>query len=218
MDNRLFYCYKITNTVNSKVYIGITTDIARRLRQHKCDAKKNNNPLYKSIRKYGFDKFNISVIDTKETWADICIVEISIIKKLNAMDRQCGYNLSSGGEGAYGAVRSEETKAKLRAITKKQMTSEAREHLSLIAKKQMSNPLNRELSRQGALKQTNKNLSGLKEYYKENPDAYLKNGMKGACKPKACIYNKIKYYSITEAARQNNMSVSTIRRKVTIYG
>ena len=49
------------------------------------ESNKNNNPLYKSIRKYGFDKFNVSVIDTKETWTDICIVEISIIKKLNAM-------------------------------------------------------------------------------------------------------------------------------------
>ena len=119
MDNRLFYCYKITNTVNSKVYIGITTDVRKRFVQHKLESNKNNNPLYKSIRKYGFDKFNVSVIDTKETWTDICIVEISIIKKLNAMDRQCGYNLSSGGEGAYGAVRSEETKAKLRLAWKR---------------------------------------------------------------------------------------------------
>ena len=212
MDSKTFYCYKITNTINSKVYIGITTDIARRLRQHKCDAKKKNSPLYKSIRKYGFDKFNISVVNKKETWADICIVEMSIIKKLNAMDRQYGYNLSAGGEGAYGAVRSEETKAKLRAITKKQMTPEARKHLSLIAKKQMSNSKNRELSRQGALKQTNKNLSGLKKYYKENPYMYLENGLKGCCKPKPCNYNGIKYPSIAEAARQNNISETTMRR------
>tara|TARA_Y100000004_G_C8810670_1_gene367533 strand:- start:43 stop:699 length:657 start_codon:yes stop_codon:yes gene_type:complete len=213
MDNKTFYCYKITNTINSKVYIGITTDIARRLRQHKCDAKKKNRPLYNSIRKYGFDKFNISVVDKKETWADICIVEMSIIKKLNAMERQYGYNLSAGGEGAYGVVRSEETKAKLRAITKKQMTPEARKHLSLIAKKQMSNPKNREMSRQGALKQTNKNLSGLKKYYKENPDAYLKHGLINA---KRCVYNNVEYRSIAEAARQNNIPETTMRRKVII--
>ena len=215
MDNRLFYCYKITNTVNSKVYIGITTDVRKRFVQHKWESNKNNNPLYKSIRKYGFDKFNVSVIDTKETWTDICIVEISIIKKLNAMDRQYGYNLSAGGEGAYGAVRSKETRLRLSKITKKQMTPEARKHLSLIAKKQMINPANRELSRQGALKQTNKNLSGLKKYYRENPDAHLKHGLINA---KKCYYEGSIYPSIAEAARQNSMAETTMRRKVTVYG
>jgi len=79
----------------------------------------------------------------------------------------------------------------------------------------MSNPENRELSRQGALKQTNKNLSGLKKYYKENPDAYLKHGLASA---KRCIYNNVEYRSIAEAARQNNISETTMRRKGIING
>ena len=213
----MYYCYKIMNKINKKNYIGITSNINRRIRQHRHEAKINKNPLYQSIRKYGFDNFNIIIVDCKETWKDICVIEINTIKQLKAKNRQYGYNLSSGGEGAYGAVRSEKTKAKLRAITKKQMTLKARKHLSKIAKKQMSNPANRELSRQGALKQMSdpemkkRCLSGLKKYYKNNPNAYKKNA-----KGKPCTYNNIKYKSIAEAARKNNMAESTMRRKVII--
>ena len=77
----------------------------------------------------------------------------------------------------------------------------------------MSDPKNREISRQGALKQTNKNLSGLKKYYKENPEKHLEHGMINA---KSCIYNNINYPSIAEAARQNSMAETTMRRKVII--
>ena len=93
------------------------------------------------------------------------------------------------------------------------MTPEARAHLSKLAKKQMSDPKNRELSRQGALKQTNKNLSGLKKYYKENPGAYLEHG---GLNSKECSYNGNKYISIAEAARQNNISETTMRKKCTL--
>ena len=217
----MFYCYKITNQVNNKLYIGITKNFEQRRRQHVNVSTNTTDPqynhrLYASIRKYGIDLFTFAVIKTMDTWNKIAEYEIYLIDKLDTMNEEIGYNLSKGGEGAYGVVRSEETKTKLRAITKKQMTPEARAHLSRIAKKQMSDPKNREISRQGALKQTNKNLSGLKKYYKENPHMYLENGLKGFCKPKACIYNGIKYYSIAEAARQNNMAETTIRRKVNI--
>ena len=203
-----FYCYLITNKINNKVYVGITSDIKNRIRQHRYDVKKKNSPLYNSIRKYGENNFSITIIRAKSSWNKICEYERNIIKKLNTMNRNYGYNLAKGGEGAYGAVRSKETKAKLRAITKKQMTPEARKHLSDIAKKQMSDPKNREISRQGALK-GKKNLSGLKRYYKENPEAYLKHGGKNS---KKCSYQGNIYKSIAEASRQNNMAETTMRR------
>ena len=214
----MFYCYKITNQVNNKLYIGITKNFEQRRRQHVNVSTSTKDPqynhrLYASIRKHGINSFEFKVIKTMNTWNEIAEYEIYLIAKLDTMNEEIGYNLSKGGEGAYGVVRSEKTKAKLRAITKKQMTPEARAHLSRIAKKQMSDPKNREISRQGALKQTNKNLSGLKRYYKENPEKHLAHGMLGA---KTCTYNSINYVSIAEAARQNNMAETTIRRKVNI--
>ena len=131
----MFYCYKITNQVNNKLYIGITKNFEQRRRQHVNVSTSTTDPqynhrLYASIRKHGVNSFEFKIIKTMNTWNEIAEHEIYLIAKLDTMNEKIGYNLSKGGEGAYGAVRSEETKAKLRAITKKQMTPEARAHLS----------------------------------------------------------------------------------------
>ena len=58
------YIYKISNTINSKVYIGKTTrDIETRWREHKKDALVGNTKLYRSIRKHKLDNFYISMIE-----------------------------------------------------------------------------------------------------------------------------------------------------------
>lgn len=54
--------YKITNTINNKVYIGETTrTINARWRQHKARAKDSQYTeyLYRAIRKYGIENFTI---------------------------------------------------------------------------------------------------------------------------------------------------------------
>ena len=128
------------------------------------------------------------------------------------MNRNYGYNQSKGGSGAYGAVRSKKTKAKLSVITKKQMTPEARAHLSRVSKKNWQDPDYRKRFEEGVKKKKQTyNLSGLKEFYKKNPDANARHATK-----KPCDYNGVKYCSIAEAARQNNMAETTIRRKVNI--
>lgn len=59
--------YLITNTITNKVYIGQSIQIERRWSEHKARAFNNNancydNPLYRSIRKYGVDAFVLSII------------------------------------------------------------------------------------------------------------------------------------------------------------
>jgi len=141
----IFYCYTIKNTHNNKVYIGITNNYKRRKRQHKSvmnrkTSKQYYSRLYCSMRKYGFDSFKWTIVKTSDSYLDICKYEINLIAKLDSMNEENGYNMSKGGSGAYGAVRSKETKAKLSAITKKQMTPEARAHLSLMSKKNWQDP------------------------------------------------------------------------------
>ena len=50
--------YKITNNINSKIYIGITINsLEQRFKQHLRDAKrKKQYPLYEAMKKYGKDK------------------------------------------------------------------------------------------------------------------------------------------------------------------
>ena len=50
--------YKITNTVNDKVYIGQTIQqLKRRWNQHCCYSKFSDVHLYRAMRAYGIDKF-----------------------------------------------------------------------------------------------------------------------------------------------------------------
>lgn len=59
--------YKITNSINNKVYIGQTiTTLKHRFSQHKCSAlnKERKNALYNAIRKYGIENFFIENIET----------------------------------------------------------------------------------------------------------------------------------------------------------
>ena len=57
------YIYKITNTINGKMYIGKTElTIEKRFQQHCKDSqrdKMSNRPLYKAMRKYGVEFFSI---------------------------------------------------------------------------------------------------------------------------------------------------------------
>ena len=54
--------YKITNTKNNKVYIGKSTDIERRWKEHirhsKDEFTKEKPAIHKAINKYGVNTFN----------------------------------------------------------------------------------------------------------------------------------------------------------------
>ena len=94
------YVYKITNTINNKVYIGITQSIEKRRIQHfNC---KKKHPLYNAIKKYGKNNFTFEVIDTSNDRKSLCELEKYYIKLYNSNDRKYGYNITSGGEDNKG--------------------------------------------------------------------------------------------------------------------
>lgn len=59
--------YKITNTINHKVYIGQSKNIIRRWQAHKNRAfvpnKEYDKYLYRAFRKYGIDVFTFEIIE-----------------------------------------------------------------------------------------------------------------------------------------------------------
>jgi group I intron endonuclease len=110
----VFYVYKISNTKNSKLYIGKTNNPKMRWAGHCSDAKngRKNYPLYNAMNKYGFDLFKMEIIEECDT-EELCFErEIYWIEhyqsNISKYGRQCGYNLSAGGEGAAGYVFTEE--------------------------------------------------------------------------------------------------------------
>ena len=94
--------YKITNQINGKVYIGITTgSIQKRWREHKCAANKGNQlPLYKAIRRYGYEAFLIEQLSTADRLEDLKAQEVKFIKEFGSFYADGnGYNMTDGGDG-----------------------------------------------------------------------------------------------------------------------
>ena len=59
--------YKITNTINNKLYIGKTNlTLLQRFKQHIYSSKKiklEKRPLYSAFKKHGIENFSISLIE-----------------------------------------------------------------------------------------------------------------------------------------------------------
>ena len=91
--------YKITNNVNGKIYIGLTTEsLERRWKGHLAHSKFSNKHLYKSMRYYGVDNFSIEKIDSTDDFKKLGELERYYIKLYNSTDPNIGYNLTAGGE------------------------------------------------------------------------------------------------------------------------
>lgn len=58
--------YKITNLLNGHSYIGLSTHIETRWKEHKSQynqEREKDKALYKAFKKYGIDNFNFEVLE-----------------------------------------------------------------------------------------------------------------------------------------------------------
>ena len=159
------YIYKI-QFPNGKHYIGLTTSLERRTKQHKKCAKNGDIKLiYKALRKYEMvDSFELIEIDTATTLEELNKKEIEYIQtyKSHYVDG-CGYNMTSGGEGVNGYLYTDDDKQKI---------SEA------VNKHYAEHPESSQKMREISIKYHENNLEAAKEqsirikkYFEESPNA-----------------------------------------------
>lgn len=92
---RTIYIYQ--NFTNNKIYVGQTSNLNKRIRDHKSKSNKNyNHPLYNSIRKYGIDNFKVTVLETVSN-DEVDNAEQFWIQFFRSWDRDFGYNIEMGG-------------------------------------------------------------------------------------------------------------------------
>ena len=108
-ENIVGIIYKIKNKITNKIYIGQTI---RSLKNRINDYKRGygNDYINNSFNKYGFDKFEFSIIDTAQTLEELNSKEKQYILKYKSYDRKYGYNIELGGDNA---IPSEETLNKM---------------------------------------------------------------------------------------------------------
>jgi group I intron endonuclease len=104
--------YQLFNRHTGKSYIGVTTKSALdRFKRH-CDRARSgySGRLLDAIRKWGPDAFDVSVVEFCESTKDALSREREIIA-----ERKPQYNVTAGGEGVFGLVMSDSTRAKMSA-------------------------------------------------------------------------------------------------------
>lgn len=112
--------YKITNTINNKVYIGQTINsLEQRFTRHKQDAlsKRLDTHFARAIRKYGPDNFVAEIIDTAQTQEELTKKEYYWIGFYNSCNS--GYNETNDLFKCGGNTYKYKTKEELKDIRSK---------------------------------------------------------------------------------------------------
>jgi len=93
------YCvYCFTNKTNNKKYVGITSNMEQRYKQHKT--ARNRCPVFSNaIKKYGFETFDFIVLEENLTQEDAKLLEKKFIKEFNSIVPN-GYNRTEGGDSS----------------------------------------------------------------------------------------------------------------------
>lgn len=115
-----FYLYRITNSVNGKIYVGVHKT------KHLDDGYMGSGKIIKqAIEKHGKEKFNKEILEFFQTYRDALAKEREIVTE-EFLNRPDTYNLRRGGGGGFdyinnsgiskfkGKKHSEETKQIIR--------------------------------------------------------------------------------------------------------
>lgn len=124
----------IHETPNGKKYIGITS-LKPETRWGGNGYKYTGQVFKYAINKYGWENIKHTIVADNLSKEEACKLEKELIKKYNTTDINYGYNMSIGGDcGAFGVVRSEETKNKIsqahKGLKVAPFSDEARKNMS----------------------------------------------------------------------------------------
>lgn len=122
MVKKYNYVYKITNTINGKIYIG----------KHSTDDLEDGYMgsgvrLHKAYKKYGLVNFKKEVIDYYNSEEELKQGEIFYIAKFNSTDPNVGYNLTYGGDG-FGVFTDETLKKISESLKGKETWNKGKHH------------------------------------------------------------------------------------------
>lgn len=134
IENGCYKVYILTNTVNGKMYIGVT----KKPLSHRFlngEGYRHNKEFYADIQKIGWDKIDQQLFASNLTEEEAFNMERLLISELRKQDENLLYNKDGGGkygkhcnetkqiirDANVGRIISEETKAKIREARAKQV-------------------------------------------------------------------------------------------------
>lgn len=86
--------YKITNQINGKIYVGLTTRSAMsRFKEHIKLSETSNYAIHRAIKKYGAKNFTVVVLESSPNIEILIKRESYWIKTFDSMNPYIGYNM-----------------------------------------------------------------------------------------------------------------------------
>jgi len=96
----MYKLYQITNTVNGKIYVGITKLLLQqRWAKHLKDSLDPKYPLHWAIKKYGPGSFRLDLLCESNDRKEIGMLEEDTIVATGSRITENGYNVAKGGYG-----------------------------------------------------------------------------------------------------------------------
>ena len=185
------YCH--TNKINGKRYIGITCKKPER-RWANGYGYKDSPRFWNAIQKYRWDNFCHDILFGGLTREQACQMEVYLISRFMTYDEKFGYNISMGGDGTTGVLKTKEQRQRLSNAHKGiKQTEEAKAKISKAQKGRVFTEEHRKKLSIAAKKKNN--LALLREKQK---------------KKVFCFENGKMYPSIQEAARELGVSAGNI--------
>ncbi len=220
-----FWVYKITNTVNNKIYVGQTMfTLVRRMNEHVRKALNGDtSPLHKDMAKYGIENFTIEEIDFAENLEQLNYKEKFWAEYLNSYDENIGYNHDQCG---HNRCHTQETKDKISKINSGKFSGENnpmyRKHHSEQSRKAMSDfaKINNKGENNPMYGKTQKESSKekMKQRWKDNREKRIALHNKKCI----CVETRMIFDSQKSAAEYYSVSVSLVNASVaglkTVHG
>lgn len=213
--------YQIKNTINGKLYIGITANPVKRWWEHRNQTKKTHTKLYNAFKKYGVTAFSFTLLHWCDTREDARELENLVVETCDSIAK--GYNMCPGGGGGvagpdnpfYGKPLSPEVRAKMSDAAKKRglnITAVTNGMAIIRAKEQDADWL---AQRNAKISIANKNREVTEEWRKNLSIAWIerkKNFVQPGAKAVVCTETGEEFVSASEAARKYGLAIDTVCR------
>lgn len=104
----MFFIYCYTNIINGHCYVGQTSNIERRHKEHIARAfsqqhTESNTLFHRKLKEYGIDNFKLEILEVVHTNDQEILDEREKfwIKEKHSFVRENGYNMTRGGRRGY---------------------------------------------------------------------------------------------------------------------